>query len=87
MIEDAFTHDGLTTSFTTADSRIRLDRLFGLMESSGLIDELRQAEELSFDWHADIVSWIFNHRLLIKAFRSMKLPFHLEGRLRRGLRT
>jgi geranylgeranyl reductase family protein len=65
----------------------RLDRLFGLMESSGLIDELRQAEELSFDWHADIVSWIFNHRLLIKAFRSMKLPFHLEERLRRGLRT
>ncbi len=65
----------------------RLDHLFGLMESSGLIDELRQAEELSFDWHADVVSRIFNHRLLIKVFRSMKLPFHLEERLRKGLKT
>ena len=65
----------------------QLDHLFGLMESSGLIDELRQAEELSFDWHADVVSRIFNHRLLMKAFRSMKLPFHLEERLRKGLRA
>jgi hypothetical protein len=65
----------------------RLDGLFGLMESSGLINELSQAEELSFDWHADVVSRIFNHRLLMKAFRSMKLPFHLEERLRKGLRA
>ncbi|HEX9896209.1 MAG TPA: NAD(P)/FAD-dependent oxidoreductase [Dehalococcoidales bacterium] len=65
----------------------RLDQLFGIMESSGLINELSQSEELSFDWHADVVSRIFNHRLLIKVFRSMKLPFHLEERLRKGART
>jgi digeranylgeranylglycerophospholipid reductase len=62
----------------------QLDRVFHIIETSGLIDELRQAEELSFDWHADVISRIFNHRLLVRLFRSMKLPFHLEKRLRKG---
>ena len=62
----------------------RLDQLFGLMQSSGFIDELRQAEDLSFDWHADVVTRMFSHRMLIKVFQSLELPFHLKERLRRG---
>jgi digeranylgeranylglycerophospholipid reductase len=65
----------------------RLDQLFRLMQSSGLIDELSHSEELSFDWHADVVSRVFNHRLLMRAFRSMKLPFNLDSRIRRGFKT
>ena len=65
----------------------RLDRVFGLIQSSGLINELSQSKELSFDWHADVISRIMNHRLLINVFRSMKLPFHLKARLQRGLKT
>jgi len=72
--------------FEKLDDR-QLDRVFKIIETSGLIDELRKAEELSFDSHADVISRIFNHRLLLRLFRSMKLPFHLEERLRRGLNT
>jgi len=53
----------------------QLDRLFELMESSGLIRQLEDAGDLSFDWHADVVTRIFNQRLVLNAIRSMKLPF------------
>ncbi len=72
--------------FERLDDR-RLDRVFGLIQSSGLINELSQSEELSFDWHADVISRVINHHLLINVFRSMKLPFHLKARLQRGLKT
>lgn len=62
----------------------QLDRLFKVAVSSGLIDELSQVETLSFDWHADVVARIFSHRLLLKAFRSIKLPIHLRKRIRKG---
>lgn len=72
--------------FEKLDDR-QLDRIFRIIDTSGLIDELREIEELSFDWHADVISRLFNHRLLIKVFQSLKLPFHLEERLRKGLNT
>jgi digeranylgeranylglycerophospholipid reductase len=72
--------------FERLDDR-RLNRVFSLMESSGLIGELSKSKELSFDWHADVISRVINHRLLMKVFQSMKLPFHLRSRLRHGLKT
>ena len=65
----------------------QLDRLFELMESSGLIKELEEAEDLSFDWHADVVTKVFNQRLFLNAARSMKLPFRLSERILRRPRS
>lgn len=58
----------------------QLDRLFELMESSGLIRQLEDAGDLSFDWHADVVTRVFNQRLFLNAVRSMKLPFRSTTR-------
>jgi flavin-dependent dehydrogenase len=62
----------------------QLDRLFEFMESSGLIAELEEAKGLSFDWHADVVTRIFNQRLFVNAIRSTRLPFRSGGRPWRG---
>ncbi|MDP2919837.1 MAG: NAD(P)/FAD-dependent oxidoreductase [Dehalococcoidia bacterium] len=65
----------------------QLDRIFGLMDSSGLIQELEDAGELSFDWHADVVSHIFSQRMFMTAMRSVKMPLNLRVRLRRDANT
>lgn len=65
----------------------QFDRLLGLMETSGLVQELEDAAGLSFDWHADVVSHIFSQRTFLKAMRSVKLPLNLRVRMGRGART
>jgi len=62
----------------------QLDRLFELMESSGLMKQLEDAGDLSFDWHADVVTRVFNQRLFLNAIRSMRLPFRSGARLSAG---
>lgn len=61
----------------------QVDRGFGLMQSSGLLEELQAAEELSFDWHADVLMRMFSQKLFFKAFESVKLPFSLSQRLQK----
>ena len=56
----------------------QVDRVFKLLESSGMIEELRQAEELTFDWHADIIARVTGRKLFAKAFGSVKKPFNLK---------
>jgi flavin-dependent dehydrogenase len=58
----------------------QLDRLLELIESSGLLRQLEDAGDLSFDWHADVVTRVFNQRLVMNAIRSMKLPFRSGAR-------
>jgi len=65
----------------------QIDRVFELMETSGIIDDIQSSEELSFDWHADIISHIFRQRLFLRAFRSMKLPFRFKERLQKNVGT
>jgi geranylgeranyl reductase family protein len=53
----------------------QVNRIFGLLESTGIIEELRRSEELSFDWHADIISRVMRQQLLSKTFNSITQPF------------
>jgi digeranylgeranylglycerophospholipid reductase len=59
----------------------QVDSLFSLMMSSGLINELQNAPEISFDSHADMIARLLSQRLFLKAIKSMKLPFNLSGRI------
>jgi len=59
-----------------SDSQV--DRIFALMVSSGLIEELRASPDLTFDSHADVVTRVFSQRLFAQALRTVQLPFHLR---------
>ncbi|MDD5288995.1 MAG: NAD(P)/FAD-dependent oxidoreductase [Dehalococcoidales bacterium] len=54
----------------------QVDKAFGLLESTGIIEEFRQAEELSFDWHADVVSRLMGQKLFARALSSIRKPFN-----------
>ena len=53
----------------------QVDRIFEVTESSGIIEDLLQAEELSFDWHGGAVSRVIGHRVFLKTIEAMKIPF------------
>ena len=61
----------------------QVDRLFAMITSAGLIDEMQKAEELTFDSHAAVVTRVLGQRLFFKAFQSMKVPFSSIGRTRK----
>jgi geranylgeranyl reductase family protein len=54
----------------------QVNRIFGLLESTGIIEELRRSEEMSFDWHADVVSKVMGQKLLAKTMNSIWEPFN-----------
>jgi geranylgeranyl reductase family protein len=53
----------------------QVDRLFGLLDSTGMIEELCSAEELSFDWQADAIKKVVGRKLFAIALGSVKTPF------------
>jgi len=53
----------------------QINRIVEVLESSKLLSEMEKSRELSFDWHADVITHMFNHRVFMKAVSSMKLPF------------
>ena len=61
-----------------------VDRLMGMVESTGVLDALLAAEDLSFDWHGSAVSWAVGHEVFRKAIGSINLPRRLKGRILGG---
>ena len=62
----------------------QIDRIFDIIESSGVDETLIQADDLSFDWHGPVVLRLIGHRALSKAIKAMKLPFPSGGRGLKG---
>ena len=56
----------------------QVNRIFGLLESTGIIEELRQSEGLSFDWHADVIAKVMGQKLFAGAITSIKKSFKRE---------
>ena len=56
----------------------QVSRIFGLLESTGILAELQQSEELGFDWHADVIARIMRHKLLAGAISSIGGSFKRE---------
>jgi len=59
-----------------SDSQI--ERIFDLISSNSIHEELLQNPDFSFDWHGESVIRVLRHRILGKTIRSMtrfKLPF------------
>jgi flavin-dependent dehydrogenase len=59
----------------------QLDRLFGVLESSGALESLAEAEDLSFDWHGGVVVRAMGYQALLRALLAVGLPAGLRRRL------
>ena len=59
----------------------QIDRLFDIMESSGILESLLNAKDLSFDWHGGAVSRAISYEVFRKVIGSMKLPARLRDRM------
>ena len=53
----------------------QVGRIFDIIESSGILEALLGAEDLSFDWHGRVVQRVIGHGVLVKAIEAMKIPF------------
>jgi len=58
----------------------QIDGVFDIMASSGIAEELAQAEDLSFDWHGKVISSVMTRSVFSKAVQAMKLPFAFGGK-------
>jgi len=56
----------------------QVSRVFGLMEATGIIEELRQSKEMSFDWHADVIAKMMGQKLLAGTISSIGGSFKRE---------
>jgi hypothetical protein len=65
-------------------SDAQIDRLFDIIKSRGIDKALLEAEDLSFDWHGEVVLRLLKRRLISNAIGVVKIPLRL---VRRGRRT
>jgi geranylgeranyl reductase family protein len=59
----------------------QIDKMFAVVESSGILDELLAAEDLAFDWHGGVVSRVVGNRAFLRAMAEVALPAYLKKRL------
>ncbi|MFC2014424.1 geranylgeranyl reductase family protein [Chloroflexota bacterium] len=53
----------------------RIDRIFDIIISNGIDEELLRADNLSFDWHGNVVLKLLGYRALSRTIQAIKLPF------------
>ncbi len=55
----------------------QIDRIFDIIKSSGIDEALLKADDLSFDWHGEVILKLLGHKVLSKAIEMMKIPFRI----------
>jgi len=55
----------------------QVDRIFGIIKSNGIDEVLLKKDDLSFDWHGEVILKLLGHRVLSKAIEVMKVPFRI----------
>ncbi len=55
----------------------QIDRIFDIIKSSGIDEALLKADDLSFDWHGEVILKLLGHKVLSKAIEVMKIPFRI----------
>jgi digeranylgeranylglycerophospholipid reductase len=53
----------------------QIDRLFDVIQSSGIDEALLKAPELSFDWHGRTIVSLLKHRMVAGTLGVIRLPF------------
>jgi len=55
----------------------RIDRIFDIIKSNGIDEALLKADDLSFDWHGEVILRLLGYRVLSKAIKVMKIPLRI----------
>jgi len=55
----------------------QVDRIFDIIKSNGIDEALLKKDDLSFDWHGEVILKLLGHRVLSKAIEVMKVPFRI----------
>lgn len=66
--------------FERMDDR-QIDKMFRVVETSGILDDLLNAKDLVFDWHGGVVSRVVANRAFLRAMAEVSLPAYLKRRL------
>ena len=56
-------------------SDAQIDRVFDIIKSRGIDEALLKAEDLSFDWHGEVVLRLIRRRVISKTIGMVKAPF------------
>jgi len=54
----------------------QIDRLFNAIESNDIDETLLKANDLSFDWHGEVVLRLLKQKAISKIVEMVKIPFH-----------
>ena len=66
--------------FERLDDR-QIDKMFKVVETSGILDDLLGADDLVFDWHGGVVSRVVANPAFLRAMAEVSLPAYLRRRL------
>ena len=55
----------------------QVDKVFDIIKSNGIDEVLLKADDLSFDWHGEVILRLLGHRVLSKTIKAMKIPFRI----------
>ena len=61
----------------------QIDKLFDIIKSTGVDKALLEAEDLSFDWHSEVVLRLLAHKAIARAIEMMKIPCYNKRKVKR----
>ena len=61
----------------------QIEKIFDIIQSSNILDDLQKAEDLSFDWHGGVIFRVTNYQVFLKTIAAMNIPGTLMRRLTR----
>ena len=53
----------------------QIDRVFDIIKSKGIDESLLRADDLSFDWHGEVILRLLGKRALSEALKVVRIPF------------
>jgi flavin-dependent dehydrogenase len=59
----------------------QIEKIFDIIQSSGILDDLQKAEDLSFDWHGGAIFRVINYKVFVRTIAAMNIPGTLMRRL------
>jgi digeranylgeranylglycerophospholipid reductase len=59
----------------------QIEKIFDIIQSSGILDDLQKAEDLFFDWHGGAIFRVINYQVFLKTIVAMNIPGSLMKRL------
>ncbi len=55
----------------------QIDRIFDVIKSNGIDEAMLKNDDLSADWHGEVILKLLGHRVFSKAIEVMKIPFRI----------